>query len=79
MEVYYGVRATDFSGARLYSPIIRSVKQSEQGINVYPNPVVNKTVQLQFSNLPSGRYNILLLSSNGMQYKLPSLVLSSGR
>jgi len=77
MEVYYRVRATDFSGARLYSPIIKiSETDPEQGINVYPNPVVNKTVQLQFSSLPSGRYNILLLSSNGMQYKLPSLVLN---
>lgn len=77
MEVYYRVKATDISGAKLYSSIIKiSESNPEQGIVVYPNPVTNKTVQLQFSNLPSGRYNVLLLSSNGMQYKLPSFVLN---
>lgn len=48
------------------------------GISVYPNPVVNKMVSLQFNGLPAGKYSTFLVSSNGTRIQLPIIQHQSG-
>jgi len=35
------------------------------GIRVYPNPVIDKAMQVSFSNMPEGDYKVQLISSTG--------------
>jgi hypothetical protein len=43
------------------------------GINIYPNPISNKTMQIHFGKQPAGKYNLNLVSANGKQQQLVSL------
>ncbi|HMG83686.1 MAG TPA: hypothetical protein VK559_11670, partial [Ferruginibacter sp.] len=55
---YYRIRSTDNSGAIEYSKTVEVVigKGIVEGIQVYPNPVTNGTLQLQMNNIPAGEY-----------------------
>ena len=71
VDIFYRIKAVGSAGRVLYSAVEKATENtSAPGISVYPNPVVNKTVQLQFNNLAAGKYNTLLLYSNGMQQQL---------
>jgi len=74
---YYRVKAVNTLGRTQYSAV---VKVQEAGlvpaINIYPNPVISKTVQLQFDNVNAGKYNVVLVHNNGMQQPLASFILS---
>ena len=76
---YYRIKATSIGGKIQYSPIakINAVTQKAE-ITVYPNPVTNKITQLQFSNQPAGKYNLVLLHSNGVQQPLTTLQIDEG-
>jgi methionine-rich copper-binding protein CopC len=39
--------------------------RSEYRIAVFPNPVINKTINISFSNQSAGRYNIQLINALG--------------
>lgn len=74
---YYRVRATSKGGKIQQSPIARvNPSNSTAGLNVYPNPVLNKTVQLQFTNQPAGKYQFTLLYNNGARQTLGTLEIS---
>lgn len=74
---YYRIKAIRIDGNIQYSTIARiSERNSGFDINVYPNPVVHKTVQLQFGNIPAGTYQPVLVYSNGMKQTLPSFQLN---
>lgn len=45
----------------------RQEMQMETGITVYPNPVINKKLQVQFVNQPAGKYSIQLVNNAGQQ------------
>ena len=49
------------------------------GVEVYPNPVINKSLQLKFTSLPAGEYNLELIYSNGMKQFLNSLQITEGK
>ena len=36
-----------------------------KGISIYPNPVVNRIINLRLTDMPQGVYNIRLINSNG--------------
>jgi hypothetical protein len=77
---FYRVKAVNFGGRIQYSSIVKlSAFAMENEITVYPNPVANKTVQLQFSNQPAGKYIIALIYNNGAVQQLRTIQLSSGQ
>jgi len=63
---YYRIKAYSIGGHTQYSSIVKvsAVKQAA-AISVYPNPVVNKTAQLQFTNQEKGTYNIEISNKLG--------------
>jgi len=63
---HYRVKAVSRAGNTLMSKTasIRLTDEKET-ISVYPNPVVNKTVNLQVSQMPAGKYYITLISNAG--------------
>ena len=64
---YYRIKAISKSGVVTYSPIvtITSNRKAIAGINVYPNPVVNKVLNLSSNNLPAGKYSLQLINNSG--------------
>lgn len=63
--VYYRIRAVSITGQSVYSNIIKlNVADKNNAIQIYPNPVVNKTVQLKFNDKP-GKYNYTIINTNG--------------
>jgi hypothetical protein len=65
---YYRIRAIENNGGNKTSSIIKLSKtnSSVKDITLYPNPVINKTVVLQSSNLDAGRYAVRLINSAGV-------------
>ncbi len=62
---FYRIKALDNDGSYRYSNTVKVVFNNEvnTGMAVYPNPA-RGTVQLRLSNLPAGRYQVIL--SDGM-------------
>jgi hypothetical protein len=63
---YYRIKSISVDGKIIYSRVLM-VKNSllHAGISVYPNPVKNDLIHLQFSNQPPGVYKITLYNSLG--------------
>lgn len=77
---FYRIKANNLGGKTEYSNIARlNAIGSTADISVYPNPVVNKTAQLQMTKMAAGRYNITLLSSDGVQYPLSSIQVTGSQ
>lgn len=55
------------------------VETKLSAINVYPNPVVNKNVQLQFSTPLKGNYNVVITSAEGKTITTNKLELTGER
>lgn len=63
---FYRIKFIDESGKILYSNVVKeSVINREGIIRIYPNPIVNGTIQLQFVDQPQGKYVIRLLNPSG--------------
>ena len=63
---FYRIRCVGIAGDIAYSSII-NVKMGNPGsdISIYPNPVTNGTVGLQFTGMKKGFYQFRLISSAG--------------
>lgn len=64
---YYRIKYMDEDGTVHYSTVVK-VKMNEpatSSITVFPNPIENNTIHLQFSNCTTGKYHVRLLSETG--------------
>jgi hypothetical protein len=65
---YYRIKNNDLDGKSAYSIVIRvNRNKSIQGLTLYPNPVLNRIVSLQGSDLGRGIYKISVFASNGQE------------
>jgi hypothetical protein len=65
---YYRIKNNDLDGKSAYSIVIRvNRNKSIQGLTLYPNPVLNRIVSLQGSDLGRGIYKISIFGSNGQE------------
>jgi hypothetical protein len=63
---YYRIKNIDIDAKYAYSAIAKvSALDLEAATSVYPNPVVNKTINIQFTNQPIGEYSVVLISQSG--------------
>jgi hypothetical protein len=77
---YYRIKATITSGAPYYSDKVKvNVDVTGASIVIYPNPVMNKTVYMQFNNFAAGRYEIALVYNNGAKQLLSPYIVVSGQ
>ena len=69
MVYYYRIKALEKSGEISYSSIVKVDNQIgnliNSSINVYPNPVVNKTVNIEMSGVKVGKYIAQIFDSKG--------------
>jgi hypothetical protein len=65
---FYRIKAIDKDGQVKYSSIVSvNMNSNYVGIKVLPNPVNNRLMNIQLSNLPAGKYDLLLYSANGQR------------
>ena len=63
---YYRIKSIDLNGKEKYSTVVSvTVGKVPGAIIVYPNPVTNGVMGLQFNNMPAGQYKTRLLNSFG--------------
>ncbi len=64
--IYYRIKATGNDGSITYSRIAKVLAIDKMGsVNIYPNPVTNNNVNVQFENMPTGKYNLQLMQTDG--------------
>jgi hypothetical protein len=65
---YYRIKNNDLDGRSTYSIIIRvNRNKAIKGLSLYPNPVLNRIVSLQGSDVGRGNYKISIFASNGQE------------
>ncbi|MCP9751982.1 hypothetical protein EGI32_13520 [Ferruginibacter sp. HRS2-29] len=63
---FYRIKATSVSGQVQYSAIVKVAPvKTISSISVYPNPVEGKIVNLRFTDMPSGNYQLQLANNLG--------------
>lgn len=63
--VYYRVKAEEVSGRNIHSSIVKVNRNALAAINIVPNPVINKVINLQFTAVSAGSYTVTVLNTNG--------------
>ncbi|MFT3845002.1 MAG: lamin tail domain-containing protein [Lacibacter sp.] len=66
---FYRIKSVENSGLRVFSSVVKLVilANAKAAVNVYPNPVTNKTAVLQFSNLAKGNYSVEVYNTTGVK------------
>lgn len=60
------------------TPIVANKKDIDQGsISVYPNPVVDKNIRIQFEGKPAGNYKLQLIDITGKQLLTKAIQLQN--
>ena len=63
---FYRIKALSRNGLIQYSPIVKVDEILAAGsITVYPNPVINKTLNLKMTSLDAGKYSLVVINSAG--------------
>ncbi len=74
---YYRLRMIDKDGKFTYSPV-RSVNNTDQSLTIYPNPITNKTLNLNSANAIVGKYTFELFTVEGKLLFSKELTISTG-
>lgn len=76
---FYRIKAISVGAKVQYSSIARiGITGTKPTVNVYPNPIVNKTMQLQLNTTEAGAYRMKIIQNNGTTFNMPSLQLQTG-
>lgn len=63
---FYRLKIIEFSPFIKYSPVVKIDLTNQQAeLSVYPNPVVNDQMTVEFHNLAKGNYNVMLFNTAG--------------
>ena len=77
---FYRVKATSIGGKIQYSVIAKiNSLDAGMGLNIYPNPVINKMAQLQLASPVPGKYSAILVGMNGSLHSLGYLNISASQ
>ncbi|HMO61510.1 MAG TPA: T9SS type A sorting domain-containing protein [Ferruginibacter sp.] len=76
---FYRIKIYEQSGETKYTTIVKVVsgKTNVSTMNVYPNPVINNTVNIQLNNQPKGNYQLTLVNLKGQVMYSSSISNSS--
>ncbi len=75
---YYRIKALGEAGDITYSAIVKVLPvQKIASVNVYPNPVTDNKVNVQFDNMPAAKYNLQLMQTDGKLIHQEMVTISS--
>jgi hypothetical protein len=76
---YYRIRSVDINGKTNYTQVVKVlVGKSGSEIRVYPNPIINGTINLQLTNQPPGIYEIKLINPLGQEIISKKIIHTGG-
>ncbi|MFT3845059.1 MAG: T9SS type A sorting domain-containing protein [Lacibacter sp.] len=76
---FYRIKAVEFAGTSKTTVILKvSTVKAGNAFQVYPNPVKNKVVTIQTSNIQGGIYSAQVLSTNGQVMMSKNITFQSG-
>ncbi|MEO7834283.1 MAG: T9SS type A sorting domain-containing protein, partial [Ginsengibacter sp.] len=76
---YYRIKRVKINEKIEYSEIAKVLlPEFFTGIHVYPNPVKDENMNLQFIKQPAGKYNFILFNSIGQRIFLKELQFAGG-
>ena len=62
---FYRIKAISKDGSVQYSSVAKvNISNDHSNIQVYPNPVYNKQINLQLNNIAAGNYNIIIYNTS---------------
>ena len=65
---YYRIKAVSTTGATSYSNVAKlSIVNSQLSINLYPNPMKGKTLNVEMGNVVAGKYTISIYNALGQK------------
>jgi hypothetical protein len=77
-NLFYRIKSIDKNGSIQLSEVVKVVKLDDiNNIYVYPNPVINKVINIYIDNLASDRYEIKLFDLQGKLIKSASIQYSN--
>ncbi len=62
---YYRIKSIGINGQITYSDVVKVLMEEKAKMAVYPNPIANKTINLQWGSAAAGMYNLRVLNSAG--------------
>ena len=76
---YYRIKAINVDGSVQYSSIVKvAIGDKKEGMSIYPNPIVGKTMNVQLSNIAAGTYSLSMINASGQQVMEQSLQHAGG-
>lgn len=65
---FYRIKVIEKSGAIKYSNVVRvNIAEVKGSLTVFPNPIKDNLIKVQFSNMEKGRYSIVLYNTLGQR------------
>ncbi|UEG49585.1 T9SS type A sorting domain-containing protein [Ferruginibacter lapsinanis] len=63
---FYRIKIVDANGQMKYSSVVKvALEKNTSSISIYPNPIKNNTINIQFSNQKAGTYQVRLINNLG--------------
>ena len=76
---YYRIASVSKNGKVNYTQIVKVfISKATKEFSIYPNPVINETINLQFTNQPAGIYQIRLLDHLGQVILAKTIIHTDG-
>lgn len=76
---YYRIKAISKNGEIQYTAVVViNITGIVPAVKVYPNPVIDKTINVQMSNMPAGKYELAVHSISGQQVYRSTINFSGG-
>jgi len=74
---YYRIKAVYNTGLVQYSDIVKVFpKNNNEGILIYPNPIIGKSINLECINIPAGEYRLNINNLSGQEVFYQSVYIS---
>ncbi len=65
---FYRIKVINMDGTVQYSEVVKVIiADKKEGISIYPNPIVGRTMHLQLNNLTAGIYTLTMFTADGQQ------------
>ncbi len=70
---YYRIKSLDNNGSYNFSSVVKVLRQTKTGITVFPNPVVDRKMNIQLDGFEAGKYTLNVYSINGQNMLTTSI------
>lgn len=78
-NIFYRIKSTGLDGAIQYSQVVKvSVNKDERNFSVFPNPISERVMQIQFIQQPIGTYTVKLTNNSGQLLLMKELKHQGG-